>query len=36
VDNELPITIGSPGVGEHDDQFSGRIDDVFLEIGPGA
>lgn len=32
VSNTLPITIGSPGVGDHDDQFHGRLDDVFLEI----
>jgi hypothetical protein len=32
VSNSLPITIGSPGVGDHDDQFHGRLDDVFLEI----
>jgi Concanavalin A-like lectin/glucanases superfamily len=36
VTNQLPITIGSPGVGDHDDQFHGRIDDVFLEIGSRA
>lgn len=34
VDNEWPIRIGSPGVGEDDDQFHGRIDDVFLRIAP--
>jgi Concanavalin A-like lectin/glucanases superfamily len=33
VTNLLPITIGGPGIGDHDDQFHGRIDDVFLEIG---
>jgi hypothetical protein len=32
VSNDWPITIGSPGVGEHDDQFHGWVDDVFLEI----
>lgn len=32
VDNEWPIRIGSPGVGEGDDQFHGRIDDVFLRL----
>ena len=31
-----PIRIGSPGLGDKDDQFSGRIDDVFLEVGAGA
>ena len=34
VDSEWPIRIGSPGVGEGDDQFHGRIDDVFLRIDP--
>ncbi len=34
VDNEWPIRIGSPGVGDEDDQFHGRIDDVFLSIAP--
>ncbi|WP_457205715.1 LamG-like jellyroll fold domain-containing protein [Nocardioides sp. P5_C9_2] len=34
VDNEWPIRIGSPGVGDHDDQFHGRVDDVFLTIAP--
>lgn len=33
VANEWPIRIGSPGVGEDDDQFHGRVDDVFLTIG---
>ena len=28
--------VGSPGVGDHDDQFHGRIDDVFLEIEPDS
>lgn len=32
VSNAWPIRIGSPGVGEHDDQFHGRIDDAFLLI----
>lgn len=36
VSNEFPIRIGSPGVGEEDDQFHGRIDDVFLQIEPGG
>lgn len=34
VDNDLPIRVGSPGVGDDDDQFHGRVDDVFLSIGP--
>lgn len=34
VDSEWPIRIGSPGVGDGDDQFHGRIDDVFLRILP--
>ena len=32
VDNEWPLRVGSPGVGDLDDQFHGRIDDVFLTI----
>lgn len=32
VSNAWPVRIGSPGVGDHDDQFHGRIDDVFLRI----
>ena len=32
VGSSWPIRIGSPGVGDHDDQFHGAIDDVFLEI----
>lgn len=32
VDNEWPVRIGSPGVGDDDDQFHGRVDDVFLRI----
>jgi hypothetical protein len=31
-----PIRVGSPGVDDGDDQFSGSIDDVFLELGPGS
>jgi hypothetical protein len=31
-----PVRIGSPGVAEDDDQFSGRIDDVFLHLGADA
>lgn len=31
--NEEPVRIGSPGVHDDDDQFSGQVDDVFLEIG---
>jgi hypothetical protein len=36
VSNQWPVTVGSPGVGDHDDQFHGRVDDVFLRIGPEA
>ncbi len=36
VDSEWPIRIGSPGLGEQDDQFHGRIDDVYLRIAPSA
>jgi hypothetical protein len=32
VANPSPVRVGSPGVGDHDDQFHGRIDDVFLRI----
>ena len=32
VVNPWPIRIGSPGLGDRDDQFHGRIDDVFLQI----
>lgn len=36
VDNQWPIRVGSPGVGDDDDQFHGRLDDVFLRIDPDA
>ena len=36
VKNDWPIRIGSPGVGDLDDQFHGRLDDVFLKIDPPA
>jgi hypothetical protein len=32
VASEWPVRIGAPGVGEGDDQFHGRIDDVYLLI----
>jgi hypothetical protein len=32
VESPMPVRVGSPGVGDHDDQFHGRIDDVFLVI----
>lgn len=32
VRNSWPVRIGGPGVGEGDDQFHGRIDDVYLRI----
>lgn len=36
VTNDWPIRIGSPGVGKDDDQFHGRVDDVFLTVAlPG-
>lgn len=34
VSTEWPLRIGSPGVGDQDDQFHGRIDDVFVKIEP--
>ncbi|KRF06410.1 hypothetical protein ASG88_19845 [Nocardioides sp. Soil777] len=36
VTSEWPLRIGSPGVGDEDDQFHGRIDDVFLRITPST
>jgi hypothetical protein len=33
MSSEWPIRIGAPGVGEHDDQFHGEIDDVYLRVG---
>jgi hypothetical protein len=33
VASEWPVRIGAPGLGEHDDQFHGRIDDVYLKVG---
>jgi hypothetical protein len=32
VSNDQPVRVGSAGVGDGDDQFHGRIDDVFLRI----
>ena len=32
VSSPLPLSIGSPGVGDQDDQFHGRVDDVFVRI----
>jgi hypothetical protein len=32
VTSEWPVRVGAPGVGEGDDQFHGRIDDVYLII----
>jgi Concanavalin A-like lectin/glucanases superfamily len=32
VSNPWPVRVGSPGVGDHDDQYHGRVDDVFLRI----
>ncbi len=34
VNNDWPIRVGSPGVGDKDDQFHGRIDDVYLKVDP--
>lgn len=34
VSSEWPIRIGSPGINDDDDQFHGRVDDVFLRIDP--
>lgn len=36
VSSAWPIRVGSPGVGDGDDQFHGVIDDVFLEIASGG
>lgn len=36
VDNKWPVRLGSPGVGDGDDQFHGMLDDVFLRIDPDA
>lgn len=33
ITSTWPVRIGAPGVGEHDDQFHGRVDDVYLRIG---
>jgi hypothetical protein len=32
VSSQWPIRVGAPGVGQDDDQFHGRVDDVFLLI----
>lgn len=32
VHTGLPVRIGSPGVGDHDDQFHGTIDDVVIDV----
>lgn len=36
VESEWPVRIGSPGVGDQDDQFHGRIDDVFIRIAAAS
>jgi hypothetical protein len=36
VDSEWPVRVGSPGVGDQDDQFHGRVDDVFLRVIPAG
>jgi len=33
ITSTWPVRIGAPGLGERDDQFHGRIDDVYLRIG---
>lgn len=35
VSNDAPIRIGAPGVSPGDDQFHGRLDDVYLSVDPG-
>jgi hypothetical protein len=32
VENDSPVRVGSPGLGDADDQFHGAVDDVFLRI----
>ncbi len=34
VENESPLRVGAPGVGDGDDQFHGLVDDVYLIIAP--
>lgn len=34
VSNQWPVRVGSPGVGDDDDHFHGRVDDVYLRIDP--
>jgi hypothetical protein len=34
VSNPWPVRIGSPGTGDDDDQYHGRIDDVFVRVLP--
>jgi hypothetical protein len=34
VTSDWPVRIGAPGVQEGDDQFHGRVDDVFIAIDP--
>jgi hypothetical protein len=36
VTNDAPLRIGAPGVSEDDDQFHGRLDDVYLLIEPAT
>jgi Concanavalin A-like lectin/glucanases superfamily len=36
VVSDWPLRVGSPGVGDEDDQFHGRIDDVFLRTSPST
>ena len=36
VSNQWPVRVGSPGIGDDDDHFHGRVDDVFLRIDPPA
>ncbi|WP_210649101.1 LamG-like jellyroll fold domain-containing protein [Nocardioides sp. SYSU D00065] len=34
LETGLPVRIGSPGTGDHDDQFHGIVDDVVVDIDP--
>lgn len=35
VSNDAPLRVGAPGVGVGDDQFHGRLDDVYLAVDAG-
>lgn len=34
LSNDFPVRVGSAGIGEQDDHFHGRVDDVYLRIDP--